>query len=137
MSAVSLCRQKYWGINVINVVKATLDGLKKLKDADNIARLRGKTVDDVLGKRIAEIFRKSKQDRTLVAVDTLKTGAILHPVSNLTIQFAAEEEEEAGEEALSILPPEQDVVEPVKESEQKNEESKASGEEKNLEDKTT
>ena len=35
--------------NPINMVKATLNGLKQLRSAEEIAKLRGKTVEDLLG----------------------------------------------------------------------------------------
>ncbi|HHU64096.1 MAG TPA: 30S ribosomal protein S5 [Clostridiales bacterium] len=35
--------------NPTNVVNATIDGLKKLKTAEEVARLRGKSVEEVLG----------------------------------------------------------------------------------------
>ena len=38
----------YGSNNPVNCVKATLDGLMKLRDAEEIAKLRGKTVDEIL-----------------------------------------------------------------------------------------
>ena len=38
----------YGSNNAVNVVKATIDGLSKLHSAEEIARLRGKTVSDIL-----------------------------------------------------------------------------------------
>lgn len=35
--------------NAINVVKATLEGLKQLQSAEEVAKLRGKTVEELLG----------------------------------------------------------------------------------------
>lgn len=35
--------------NAINQVYATIDGLKQLKSAEDVARLRGKTVEEILG----------------------------------------------------------------------------------------
>lgn len=35
--------------NANNMVRATIDGLKQLKQADEVARLRGKTVEELLG----------------------------------------------------------------------------------------
>ena len=35
--------------NKINVVRATLDGLKQMRSAEQVARLRGKTVEELLG----------------------------------------------------------------------------------------
>lgn len=35
--------------NAVNVVKATLEGLKQLQSAEQVAKLRGKTVEELLG----------------------------------------------------------------------------------------
>jgi len=35
--------------NANNMVRATIEGLKSLKRAENVARLRGKTIQEVLG----------------------------------------------------------------------------------------
>jgi small subunit ribosomal protein S5 len=35
--------------NKINVAKATMQGLSQLRSAEEVARLRGKTVEEILG----------------------------------------------------------------------------------------
>ena len=35
--------------NPINMVKATIDGLDRLKDVEEVARLRGKSVEEITG----------------------------------------------------------------------------------------
>ena len=43
-------RTKSYGTNnKINMVKATLEGLKQLRSAEQVAKLRGKTVEEILG----------------------------------------------------------------------------------------
>ena len=43
-------RTKSYGTNnKINMVKATLEGLKLLRSAEQVAKLRGKTVEEILG----------------------------------------------------------------------------------------
>ena len=43
-------RTKSYGTNnKINMVKATLEGLKQLRSAEEVAKLRGKTVEEILG----------------------------------------------------------------------------------------
>lgn len=80
--------------NVLNVVKATIEGLKKLKDADDVAKLRGKNVEDMLGNKLTEMFKKSKQERISPGSSAGKTGEVLHPATNLTIKYSGDEEEE-------------------------------------------
>lgn len=43
--------------NPINVVQATIEALKALRSADQTAALRGRTAEDLLGKRGAELAR--------------------------------------------------------------------------------
>lgn len=44
--------------NPINVVRATIECLSALRSADDIAALRGRTAEDLLGKRAAEAARR-------------------------------------------------------------------------------
>jgi small subunit ribosomal protein S5 len=39
--------------NPINVVWATLEGLRQLRGPEEVARLRGKTVEELLGRKLA------------------------------------------------------------------------------------
>lgn len=50
LAGVKDIRTKSYGTNnKINMVKATLEGLKQLRSAEQVAKLRGKTVEDILG----------------------------------------------------------------------------------------
>ena len=43
-------RTKSYGTNnPINMVKATIEALKKLRSAEQVAKMRGKTVEEILG----------------------------------------------------------------------------------------
>ena len=44
--------------NVINVVKATINGLQSLRNAEKVAELRGKTLEELLGRKLAREFRE-------------------------------------------------------------------------------
>jgi small subunit ribosomal protein S5 len=46
--------------NPINTVRATLAALQQLKTAQQIAELRGKQVEDIVGKRLAAAHRRSE-----------------------------------------------------------------------------
>jgi small subunit ribosomal protein S5 len=45
--------------NPINTVRATLAALQQLRTAQQIAELRGKEVEQIVGRRLANIYRKS------------------------------------------------------------------------------
>ena len=45
----NICTKSIGSNNPINMVKATMNGLKQLRSAEEIAKLRGKTVEDLLG----------------------------------------------------------------------------------------
>ena len=50
LAGVKDIRTKSYGTNNrINMVKATLEGLRQLRSAEQVAKLRGKTVEDILG----------------------------------------------------------------------------------------
>src|SRR6476620_11056858 len=50
LAGVSDILSKSLGSNTpINMVRATIDGLKQLKSAEDVAKLRGKTVEELLG----------------------------------------------------------------------------------------
>ena len=50
LAGVKDFRTKSYGTNnKINMVKATLEGLKQLRSAEQVAKLRGKTVEEILG----------------------------------------------------------------------------------------
>ena len=50
LAGVKDIRTKSYGSNnKINVVKATIEALKQLRNAEEVAKLRGKTVEEILG----------------------------------------------------------------------------------------
>lgn len=50
LAGVKNIRTKSYGTNnKINMVKATIEGLKQLRSAEQVAKLRGKTVEEILG----------------------------------------------------------------------------------------
>jgi small subunit ribosomal protein S5 len=46
--------------NPINTVRATLAALQQLRTVQQIAELRGKEVEQVVGRRLANIYRKAE-----------------------------------------------------------------------------
>ena len=50
LAGIKDIRTKSYGTsNAINLVKATIEGLKQLRSAEQVAKLRGKTVEEILG----------------------------------------------------------------------------------------
>src|SRR5213082_3010494 len=47
--------------NPINTVRATLVALESMRTAQQIAELRGKTVEDIVGRRLAQAYRRAEQ----------------------------------------------------------------------------
>ena len=50
LAGIKDIRTKTFGTNNrINTVKATLEGLKALRNAETVAKMRGKAVEDIIG----------------------------------------------------------------------------------------
>ena len=48
--------------NVLNVTKATFEGLRNLQTAENVSQLRGKTMEELLGNKGAERYRHGREE---------------------------------------------------------------------------
>jgi small subunit ribosomal protein S5 len=46
--------------NPINTVRATLAALQQLRTAQQVAELRGKEVEQIVGRRLANVYRKAE-----------------------------------------------------------------------------
>jgi hypothetical protein len=46
--------------NPINTVRATLAALQQLRTAQQIAELRGKDVEQIVGRRLANVYRRAE-----------------------------------------------------------------------------
>lgn len=53
--------------NVINILKAVIEGFKSMQDAEDIVRLRGKTLEETVGKRRAKAIREANVNKKRVA----------------------------------------------------------------------
>jgi small subunit ribosomal protein S5 len=47
--------------NPINTVRATMEALKTLRTAQEVAELRGKTVEEIVGRRLSQAFRHAAE----------------------------------------------------------------------------
>jgi small subunit ribosomal protein S5 len=54
--------------NPINTVRATMDALQSLRTAQEVADLRGKTVEDIVGRRLARAYRAAEESGRVNAV---------------------------------------------------------------------
>ncbi len=63
MAGVRDCLTKVLGSdNQINVVKATFSGLRSLQTVERIAELRGKSMEEILGNKGADRWRKGREE---------------------------------------------------------------------------
>jgi small subunit ribosomal protein S5 len=75
--------------NVINILKAVIEGLKNIRDAEEVMRLRGKSLEDAVGKRRAKALRECA---------VKKTGG-----ADLVAQLRERAEKIAGEQGDEML----------------------------------
>jgi small subunit ribosomal protein S5 len=61
--------------NPINTVRATLAALQQLKTAQQVAELRGKEVEQMVGKRLAAAYRRNEPAQPQSASDPAPVGA--------------------------------------------------------------
>ncbi|MBI5154960.1 30S ribosomal protein S5 [Candidatus Poribacteria bacterium] len=63
LAGIGDCLTKVLGSdNALNVVKATFEGLRRLGTAETVAALRGKTLEELLGKKGADRYRKRREE---------------------------------------------------------------------------
>lgn len=82
--------------NVMNVLKATFNGVESMLKADRVAWLRGKTVEEMVGKKRAQIFTEQRQAMGLRMPEN--AAAYSQPVS-----FGGDDDEmlgDSGEEEM-------------------------------------
>ena len=60
--------------NPINTVRATLAALQQLKTAPQVAELRGKEVEQMVGKRLAAAY-KGKEESSTQSAEVAPVGA--------------------------------------------------------------
>jgi hypothetical protein len=66
--------------NPINTVRATIAALQELRTAQEIAELRGKEVEDIVGKQLAEAYRTAAARGTIqVATEVSNAVAVGGP----------------------------------------------------------
>ena len=56
--------------NPINTVRATMEALKTLRTAQEVAELRGKTVEEIVGRRLSQAFRHAAETGMISAEET-------------------------------------------------------------------
>jgi small subunit ribosomal protein S5 len=61
--------------NPINTVRATIEALQSLRTAQEVAELRGKAVEDIVGRRLAQAYRSAEQTGKVESV-TAETGPV-------------------------------------------------------------
>jgi small subunit ribosomal protein S5 len=66
--------------NPINTVRATVAALQELRTAQEVADLRGKSIDEIVGKRLAEAYRTAAAEGTIhVAPEVSNAAAVGAP----------------------------------------------------------
>jgi hypothetical protein len=55
--------------NPINTVRATLAALQQLRTVQQVAELRGKEVEQIVGRRLANVYRKAEGKADLNAAN--------------------------------------------------------------------
>lgn len=79
--------------NMINVVKATVQGLKSLQSPERIAQLRTKSLEEVMGKSAAARYRGIRLQVETEAEEEKKAGETPQPAEEAEAPVAAAAEE--------------------------------------------
>jgi len=90
--------------NVINILKATIEGLRGMRDAESVARLRGKNLEEMVGGRRAAELRKSSPTWAL-SLATHKTIDEIKASEETDRGFAVMEEPVAPTVAPPVIAP--------------------------------
>src|ERR687887_2347485 len=62
--------------NPVNTVRATMLALQSLRTAQEVAELRGKAVEDIVGRRLAQAYRSAESKGTVEAAPELAAVAV-------------------------------------------------------------
>lgn len=90
--------------NAMNVAKATLQGLVSLSRADQIARLRGKEMEEILGKKLAKLHAKSLAEIDGVKLEEEKKEEKVNPEEAAKLQDTEPEATAEGTETTEQAP---------------------------------
>jgi small subunit ribosomal protein S5 len=97
-----------WG--AAKIVRATIAALQELRTAQEIAELRGKEVEDIVGKQLAEAYRTAAAKGTIqVAAEVSNAAAVGAPTPAETARRPAPQAPRPAPE--SRVPPSQPVPE--------------------------
>src|SRR5438105_12847991 len=92
--------------NPINTVRATIAALQELRTAQEIAELRGKEVEDIVGKQLAEAYRTAAAEGTIhVAPGTSAAAPVGAPTPADAPRRAAAPARPAPETRATPAPP--------------------------------
>ncbi len=59
--------------NPINTVRATMAALQTLRTAQQVADLRGKTVEEIVGRRLSQVYRNAAAEGKIETADDIAT----------------------------------------------------------------
>jgi len=97
MAGIRDCLTKVLGTdNVLNVTKATFEGLRSMTTADAVAGLRGKTVEELLGRKGAERYRKGREEALSAKVELAQSRREERSRRGTYTAGGRDEEEEEG-----------------------------------------
>lgn len=93
--------------NMINVVKATVQGLKSLQSPERVAQLRNKSLEEIMGKSRAARYREIRLQAEKEPEEEKKSAEAAQPAEEAEALVAAAEEISPSPEPQTPQPPDE------------------------------
>ncbi len=87
--------------NAINVVRATVEALRKLRNPDEVSRLRGLPAEEIMPRALVEAYRKSQRAEGQTGATASEVASAASEDSNVSVSETPDESRQTDQRSSS------------------------------------